>query len=750
MVTVTESPGKKESSGNDPKKSSGKDGKKGAYDASAIQVLKGLDAVRKRPGMYIGGTGSDGLHHLLWELIDNGVDEAAGGHADRIDVELHRDGSISVADNGRGIPIDIKGRTRKSALELVFTELHAGGKFGGGAYSASGGLHGVGASVVNALSTKLIVEVDREGHTHRLAFLERQAGRELKNGTFKPGSALEKVKKVPAKRTGTRVRYWPDFDVFDPAATIDYEVVRERAQLMCHLVPGMKITLTDHRLPVEEEEPAAEGEAEEEVTAEDADAGQQQGEEDVPEAPAPKVKAKASAPKRTPGETEVFVSKGGLADLVDSMSRGDNITEVIRLDGIGMFEEKIPVDGKMTMVERACRVDVAMRWVTNYDTRVVSFVNTIPTAEGGTHVTGWERAMNKVANDVLLNGYKKLSKLEKDGKHKAGRDDVQEGLVAAIKVTVAEPQFRGQTKGELGTPAVQSVAYDVVKTGFTQWCNGGGKKTHINGLKDKLASAVINRVASKEALDAKRKAASLGSAGMPPKLADCRYHGPDSELLIVEGDSAAGPAKKGRDSNTMAVLPIRGKMVNAGKANLQQVVSNNEAQDIITALGAGSGRDFDLSKCRYGRLILLCDADVDGSHIRCLILTLIYHHLRPLLEDGRVFAAQPPLFSTKVGKKIYYALDEDERLAIAKKLKKDADEMNWVRFKGLGEMDVHELADTTLDRETRVLRRITMDDAKAELEAGDLFETLMGSDVARRKDWLLTNSDLVDPNKLDI
>ncbi len=732
--------------GNAAKKPAKKKG--GNYDASAIQVLKGLDAVRKRPGMYIGGTGNDGLHHLLWELIDNGVDEAAGGHADRIDVELHDDRSISVADNGRGIPIDIKGRTRKSALELVFTELHAGGKFGGGAYSASGGLHGVGASVVNALSTKLVAEVDRDGQTHRLTFVERVAGKQLKNGSFKPGSALEKVKKVPAKRTGTRVRFWPDFEVFDPDADIDYDVVRERVQLMCHLVPGMKITLTDHRSSTP---PMPDADAPADIASPTDDAAETV--DDSKEVPDTDVAAEPSATKATkrkPGETETFVSKGGLADLVDSMSKGENVTEVVRLDGIGMFEEKVPVDGKMTLIERACRVDVAMRWVTNYETKVVSFVNTIPTSEGGTHVTGWERAMNKVANDVLLNGYKKLSKLEKDNKHKAGRDDVQEGLVAAIKVTVAEPQFRGQTKGELGTPAVQSVAYDVVKTGFTQWCNGGGKKTHINALRDKLASAVINRVASKDALDAKRKAASLGSAGMPPKLADCRYHGPDSELLIVEGDSAAGPAKKGRDSNTMAVLPIRGKMVNAGKANLQQVVSNSEAQDIITAIGSGSGRDFDLSKCRYGRIILLCDADVDGSHIRCLILTLIYHHLRPLLEDGRVFAAQPPLYSTKVGKTIYYALDEDERLAIAKKLKKDADEMNWVRFKGLGEMDVHELAETTLDRESRVLRRITMEDAKGIAEAGDLFETLMGSDVARRKDWLLTNSDLIDPDSLDI
>ena len=700
-------PNPKKASGERVSKPATKKSASSDYNAEAIQVLKGLDAVRKRPGMYIGGTGDDGLHHLLWELLDNGIDEAAGGHADKIEIILHDDSSIEITDNGRGIPIDIKGRTRKSALELVFTELHAGGKFGGGAYGASGGLHGVGASVVNALSTKLVAEVDRDGHTHRLTFVGRNPGKLMKNGQFKPGSALEKVGKVPAKRTGTRVTFWPDFEIFDPDAVIDYDLVRERVQLMCHLVPGVKITLTDNRKTVRGE----------------------------------------PAPKRAP---ETFLSKGGLTDFVDTMSTAEPICEVIRIDGVGMFEEKVPVDGKMTMVERACKVEAALRWTTSYETKVVSFVNTIPTPEGGTHETGFERAMNKVVNDVLLAGHKKLSKLEKDGRNKAVRDDVQLGLVAALKVTFPEPQFRGQTKQELGTPAVQSVVYDVVKTTFGQWCDGGGKKTHINAVRDKLTNAIIDRVASKDALDARRKAANIGSAGMPPKLADCRYHGLDSELLIVEGDSAAGPAKQGRNADVMAVLPIRGKMVNAGKASLQQVVSNSEAHDIITAIGAGSGPDFDLDKARYGRIILLCDADVDGSHIRCLLLTFIYHHLRPLLEDGRVYAAQPPLYSTKVGKTTHYALDEGDRIRIAKDLKKDPDDIDWVRFKGLGEMDVHELAETTLDVEARVLRKLTMDDAKDAAQAAELFETLMGSDVARRKDWLLSNSDLVDPASLDI
>ncbi|MFN8051468.1 MAG: ATP-binding protein [Acidimicrobiales bacterium] len=673
-----------------------------AYDEHSIQVLEGLDAVRKRPGMYIGGTGPEGLHHLVWELVDNGVDEAAAGFANLIEVTLHKDRSVEVSDNGRGIPTGIK-EGKRTALEYVFTELHAGGKFGGGAYSASGGLHGVGASVVNALASKLIVEVDRDGQTHRLGFSERKPGRFGPNGGFKPGSQLEIVKKVPAKRTGTRVRFWPDFEIFDPEATIEYAQVRDHVAQVCFLVPGLKVRLVDKR-----------------------------GE---------------------PREPEEFVAKGGLTDYVDFLSIGEPVSEIINIFGSGTFTEKVPVDGKMADVERSCQVDVALRWVKGYDTTLVSFVNTIPTRDGGTHVAGFERAMTKAINDVLLSSTKKLAKLAKQGKDRAEKSDVQEGLVAAVKVTFAEPQFKGQTKGELGTPAVQNIVYEAVRDGLINWIEGGGRKTHVAAVRDKIAQAVINRVSTKQNLDAKRKAANLGSTGMPDKLADCRTHGLSSELLIVEGDSAAGPAKQGRNSEYMAVLPLRGKVVNAGKSNLKQVIENAEAQALITAVGAGSGRDFNLADARYGRIIILCDADVDGSHIRCLLLTLIYHYMRPMLEDGRVFAAQPPLFTTKVGDQKYHAFSDEDKERLTVELcsgNRKRENLQWVRFKGLGEMDVEELAESCLDPGTRILRRITMDDAFAAKEAGELFETLMGTDVGRRRQFLLDNSSLIDLEALDV
>jgi DNA gyrase subunit B len=673
------------------------------YDASHIQVLKGLDAVRKRPGMYIGGTGSDGLTHLLWEIIDNAVDEGAAGHASRIDVTFHRDGSMEVTDDGRGIPIDLKDKGR-TALEVVFTELHAGGKFGSGAYSSSGGLHGVGASVVNALSTKLVAEVDRGGATWRLGFSERLPGRFESDGSFTPTSTLEKVKGVRGGTTGTRIRFWPDTEIFDPDAVIEYGPVRERLARICFLVPGLKIRLTDKR----------------------SGAG---------------------------GETEEFVSKGGLGDFVDYLSVGENLTEIVRMKGYGTFTEKVAQGGSMREIERECSVEVAMRWVKGYEPVVVSFVNTIPTTEGGTHVAGFERAMTRAVNDVLLADLRKLAKLAKEGKDKATKDDVQEGMVAVLMVSLPEPQFRGQTKEELGTPGAQSIVYDVVKSGFSAWISGDGKKTHVNAVRDKVANAIINRVTSKQALENKRKAANLGSAGMPDKLRDCRVHGDDSELIIVEGDSAAGPAVQGRNSETQAVLPLRGKIVNAGKATTKQVLDNAEAQAIFTAIGAGQGREFDLDMARYGRIVILCDADVDGSHIRCLLLTLFHRYMRPMLDAGRIFSAQPPLYTTKVGGEVHRAWSDAERDQIVAELTKGnrrAENIQWSRFKGLGEMDVEELAETALDAGTRILKRMTVDDAEAAARAADLFEVLMGNDVVRRRDFLLENAKFIDEEALDV
>ena len=673
------------------------------YDADAIQTLEGLEAVRKRPGMYIGGTGSQGLMHLVWELLDNAIDEAAAGFADRIDITLHRDNSVEVADNGRGIPIDRHAKRKVSALEVVLTELHAGGKFGGGAYGASGGLHGVGASVVNALSAKLVAQVDRDGHTHELCFNERVAG-QFSGSTFTAGHHLEKVKRISRNKTGTRIRFWSDRDIFDPEARIDIGQVRERVVQACFLVPGIKIRVVDKR----------------------------------------------SGGSAKPFE---FVSRGGLADLVDHLSSGGNACEVITLSGIDTFTERVPVDGKMTDVLRECIVEVALRWVKGYETRVESFVNTIPTSHGGTHTAGFDRALTRAVNDVLLKDTRKLAKLARDNKHRAVREDVQEGLVAACKVVFAEPQFRGQTKQELGTPAIEKIVYDVVKRGLTDWFTASGPRTHVTAVREKLSNAVINRVSSRQMLETRRRAASMGSTGMPDKLADCRRHGPNSELIIVEGDSAAGPAKAGRDAEYMAILPLRGKVVNAGKATMKQVLDNAEAQALFTAIGAGSGRDFDLESARYGRIVILCDADVDGSHIRCLLLTLIHEYMRPLLEAGRVYVAQPPLYSCRIGDTVHRAFSDEERDEITAKLTKGgrkAGNLRWNRFKGLGEMNVEELAECALDPETRILRRLTMDDAAAASEAAELFETLMGSDVARRREYLIANSALLDPAALDV
>lgn len=675
-----------------------------SYDADAIQTLEGLEAVRKRPGMYIGGTGSDGLMHLVWELIDNAVDEASAGFADKVDLTLHRDKSVEVADNGRGIPIDLHSGRKVSALEVVFTELHAGGKFGGGAYSSSGGLHGVGASVVNALAAKLVAEVDRDGATHLLGFKERVAG-QFTGSSFKAGHRLEKIKRISKNKTGTRVRFWPDFDIFDPAAVIDVEEICSRLTQACFLVPGMKVTVTD---------------------------------------------------KRTDGMTEPFsfVSRGGLADLVEHLAIGEGVSQTISCAGIDHFTEKVPVDGKMTDVERECTVDVALRWVKGYDTEVVSFVNTIPTSQGGTHLAGFDKSLTRLINNVVLKDNRKLAKLARENKHKATKDDVQEGLVAAVKVTFPEPQFRGQTKQELGTPAIEGIVSRVVYEQLKEWFEpGGGPRSHVKAIADKLAAAIQNRVASKQVLENKRKAASLGSTGMPEKLADCRVHGPDSELILVEGDSAAGPAKRGRDSETMAILPLRGKVVNAAKASQKQVLDNAEAKALFTSVGAGAGRDFNIEDARYGRIVILCDADVDGSHIRCLLLTLIHKYMKPMLEAGNVYSAQPPLYTTKVGDDIYRVYSDEERESVMDELCKGnrkRENIKWQRFKGLGEMNVDELRYCALDPATRTLRRITMDDAQEAKDAAKMFDVLMGNDVSVRRDFLVKNSALVDMTTLDV
>ena len=661
----------------------------GGYNAEHIEVLEGLEAVRKRPGMYIGGTGSAGLTHLLWEIIDNGVDEAAAGHAKVVEVMFHPDGSYEVTDDGRGIPIEEKDGNI-TALEIVFTELHAGGKFGNGAYGASGGLHGVGASVVNALSGRMEVEVDRKSATHRLSFKDQVAGQMATNGRFTAGHGLKRVGKVPSGRTGTRVRFWPDRDIFDPDAEINYEEVRERLGQICFLVPGLKIRLADKR-------------------------------------------------KGSKRPAEEFVSKGGLADYVDFLA-GDHqpVTGLVRVEGTGEFLEKVPVDGKLTEVTRECQVDIALKWVQNYENRIVSFVNTIPTPDGGTHVAGFERSLTTAANQALAAADpRKLRKLKEEAK--VQKEDAQEGLIAVVRAVFPEPQFRGQTKRELGTPEVQKIVGAITRDGLKSWFDGtakGSKKIHVKAILDKVTEAIVNRVSTKQALDNRRKAAQLGNNGLPDKLSDCRLH-PEGELLIVEGDSAAGPAKRARDSAWQAVLPLRGKVVNAGKGTKKAVLDNAEATSLFTAVGAGSGPEFDLSSRRYDRIILLADADVDGSHIRCLVLTLIYHYMRPLLENGHVYAAQPPTHALVLGQDKEFVYSEQELDQRVSDLTGKGRRYRVTRFKGLGEMDDDELLETTLNPETRVLRRITLDDAK---KAEKAFTVMMGAPVEPRKDFIVKHS----------
>ena len=678
----------------------------GVYDADSIETLEGLEAVRKRPAMYVGGNGSNGLMHLVWEIVDNAVDEAAAGFASKVEVVLHRDGSVEVADDGRGVPVDTHTKRDVSALEVVFTELHAGGKFGEGAYKASGGLHGVGAAVVNALSTRVDVEVQRDGGLHELSFNDQEPGL-FEGRRFKAGHEL-RYSRRRSKATGTRVRFWPDTELFHPEARIDADVVRSRFRQTCFLVPGMRITVEDRRLGASSEE-------------------------------------------------FDFVSRGGLADMVKERSAEDPVCGVIAVNGIETFTEKVPVEGKIVEVERECTVDIALRWVSGYDTDVSSFVNTIPTPSGGTHLAGFDKALTRVVNSVLLKDNRKLARLargDKTGKSKATKDDVQEGLVAAVKVTFGEPQFRGQTKQELGTPAVEGIVARVTYEQLKEWFEpGGGPRSQVRAVADKLADAVVNRVASKQMLDTKRKAASFGSTGLPGKLADCRMHGPVAELILVEGDSAAGPAKRGRDSEFMAILPLRGKIVNAAKSNAKQVLDNTEAQAIFTAMGAGVGKDFDVDSARYGRIVILCDADVDGSHIRCLLLTLIHRYMTPMLTEGRVFAAQPPLYTTRVGDKTHRAYSDDERDRITDELcrgKRRRESVKWQRFKGLGEMNTDELRYCALDPATRTLRRLTMADAHEAETATEMFDVLMGTDVARRRDYLVEHSSLVDEAILDI
>ncbi|MAB20074.1 MAG: DNA topoisomerase IV subunit B [Microbacterium sp.] len=684
------------------------------YSAHHLQVLEGLEAVRKRPGMYIGSTDSRGLMHCLWEIIDNSVDEALGGHGERIDVILHRDGSVEVVDRARGIPVDAEPRTGLSGVEVVFTKLHAGGKFGGGSYASSGGLHGVGASVVNALSERLDVEVDRGGKTWAMSFHRGEPGEfagDSPDSDFSPyeqSSRLRHVGKAPKGVTGTRIRYWADTQIFTKDATFAVEELEQRARQTAFLVPGLEIVIRDQR-----------------------------GEE--------------------PRETS-FRYDGGISEFAEFLAPDAPVTDTWRLQGEGTFTETVPVlqpTGAMvpTEVERTCEVDVAVRWGTGYETVGRSFVNIIATPKGGTHQQGFEQGLLKVVRAQIEANARRL----KVGNDKLEKDDILAGLTVVLTVRLPEPQFEGQTKEVLGTPAVRQIVSSVVSKGLQERFASTKRddKSQTSQLMEKIVSEMKARISARTHKETQRRKNALESSSLPAKLVDCRSNDVnDSELFIVEGDSALGTAKLARNSEYQALLPIRGKILNVQKASVSDMLSNAECASIIQVIGAGSGRSFDLSVARYGKIILMSDADVDGAHIRTLLLTLFFRYMRPLIEEGRVFAAVPPLHRVVVqhpGSKpneTIYTYSEKELHALLAKLRKAG--KKWQepiqRYKGLGEMDAEQLASTTMDRSGRMLRRVQLTDAEA---AATVFELLMGNEVAPRREFIVESSDRLGRERID-
>ncbi len=679
------------------------------YNAKNLSVLEGLEAVRKRPGMYIGSTDGRGLMHCVWELIDNAVDEALAGFAKKIHVKLMPDNSVVVIDDGRGIPVDIEPKTKLTGVELVMTKLHAGGKFGSGSYTASGGLHGVGASVVNALSVRMDVEVDRNGKTHKASFQRGSTGvfkGEGPNAKFAKESGL-KVSGKSAKQTGTRIRFWPDPEIFIKELHLDAAALMQRARQTAFLVPGLSVLVSDLR--------------DKEIT-----------------------------------EVE-YKFKGGITEFVEHISAGEAITSVVRLQGKGHFSETVPVlddQGHMRPkeVERDMSVDIAMMWNNGYDTEVKSFVNVVATPKGGTHVAGFDRAIVKVINDQL-----KGQRILKNNEDSVLKEDILEGLTAVISVRLPEPQFEGQTKEILGTPAAQKIVTQVVSDEFTNWFKNPprGDKAKAKILLEKIANASRARIAARNQRDVQRRKNAIESSSLPAKLADCRSNDVENtELFIVEGDSALGTAKLARNSEFQALLPIRGKILNVQKASVADVLKNAECASIISVVGGGSGRTFELSDIRYSKIILMSDADVDGAHIRCLLLTLFHRYMKPLLDSGKVFAAVPPLHRIETvasGKKsgeIIYTYSDDEMRKTVAAIEKAGNKIKQPiqRYKGLGEMDAKQLRETTMNRETRTLRRINVKDAE---EASEVFDLLMGTDVAPRKEFIVHGADELDKSRID-
>jgi DNA gyrase subunit B len=657
---------------------------KNAYTGSSIQVLEGLEAVRKRPSMYIGSTSERGLHHLVWEVVDNSVDEALGGHADRIDVTLLADGGVRVVDNGRGMPVDMHPTQKKPTVEVILTVLHAGGKFDGKAYAVSGGLHGVGVSVVNALSSRLEVEIDRDGYRWTQPYVNQR-----------PAAPLRKGDKT--RRTGTTVTFWADDAIFE-TTTYSFETISRRLQEMAFLNKGLTIVLRDERAEL--------------VVAED------DSESTKPGKPQPK--------------EVTYHYAGGIADFVKHLNASK---DAIHKSVISFGDE-----------DRANRVslEIAMQWNATYSESVYTFANTINTVEGGTHEEGFRAALTNVVNKWAVD--KKIIKNTDEDRFKG--DDIREGLAAIVSIKLGEPQFEGQTKAKLGNSEAKTFVQRVCNEKLSHWFESNPSDAKI--IVNKISQAARARKAAQQARKLARKNA-LDTMGMPGKLSDCRSTDPEkSELYIVEGDSAGGSAKSCRDSMFQAILPIRGKIINVEKSRIDRVLKNNEVQSLITALGTGIHDDFDLAKLRYHKIVLMADADVDGQHITTLLLTLLFRFMRPLIENGHVYLAAPPLYKIKWTKGAPdYAYSEREKdvlitagLEAARRLPK---EEATQRYKGLGEMNAKELWETTMDPANRILRLITLDDAAT---ADELFSVLMGEDVEARRSFIIRNAK--DVRFLDI
>ena len=664
------------------------------YGASDITVLEGLEAVRKRPGMYIGSTGPRGLHHLVYEVVDNSVDEALAGYCTHIEIVLQADGGVKVVDNGRGIPVDMHPTEHKPTVEVVMTILHAGGKFGGGGYAVSGGLHGVGISVVNALSSRVNTEVRRQGHVWRMSFADGG----------KPQGEL--VKGEETSETGTTQTFYPDGSIFE-TTEFDFETLRARFQQMAFLNKGLRITLTDERRA------ASETSNDEDLNL---DAVETEGE--------------------VPAEfhTVVYQYDDGLLDYVKHLNSGKKV-DVVHEDVIAFETED---------TERHIALEMAMQWTNAYSESVHTYANTINTHEGGTHEEGFRAAMTS-----LINRYAREKGIIKEKDDNLTGDDIREGLTAVISVKLSEPQFEGQTKTKLGNSEVRGFVQRVVTDGLGDWLerNPGPARDVIR----KAISAAQARMAARKARDNARRKSPLESFGMPGKLSDCSSKDPQKcEVYIVEGDSAGGSAKRGRNPETQAILPLRGKILNVERARLDKALGNAEVQSMITAFGTGIGEDFDLAKLRYHKIVLMADADVDGQHITTLLMTLLFRYMRPLIENGYVYLAQPPLYRIKWSNAphdyVYSDRERDAKLvsgqAAGRRIPKD----NGIqRYKGLGEMDYTELWDTTMDPEHRTLLQVTMDDA---LAADQIFSVLMGEDVESRRNFIQQNAK--DVRFLDI